>query len=78
MAPSNQAHKLHVPLLIAHGGSDVRVPVSESAQMVKAARQQGVPVWYLVAKDDGHGLTPKSHDFLFYAQWMFIKQYLMD
>ena len=78
IAPSNQTQRLRGPVLIAHGGRDARVPVSEAGQIVEAARRHGVPVWYLLAKGDGHGLTSKSRDFLFYAQVMFIRHYLMD
>ena len=77
MAPSNQAHKLRVPLFIAHGGRDARVPVSESVQMVEATRRQGLPVWYLLAQDDGHALSSKAQNFLFYSQVMFLQRYLI-
>ena len=41
--------------------------------------KQGTPVWYLMAKDEGHGYQKKSNqDFQFYASVLFLKQYLMQ
>jgi dipeptidyl aminopeptidase/acylaminoacyl peptidase len=77
IAPSNRTPKKVAPLLIAHGGQDSRVPVSEANQMVEAARKQGIPLWYLLAKDDGHWMSLKSRDFLFYAQVMLIQRQLL-
>jgi dipeptidyl aminopeptidase/acylaminoacyl peptidase len=37
------------------GLNDPRVPVSESDQIAAAVKKQGTPVWYLKAKDEGHG-----------------------
>ena len=48
-------------------------------QMVRTVRQNGTPVWYLMAKDEGHGFAKKSNeDFLLYAEVMFIRQFLLN
>ena len=40
-------------------------------------KQRGVPVWYLMAKDEGHGFRKKSNqDFQFYATILFTERYL--
>ena len=46
--------------------------------MVSTVRGAGQPVWYLLAKDEGHGFQKKKNrDFLLYAKVMFVKQYLL-
>ncbi|MBV9437134.1 MAG: hypothetical protein JOZ44_13830 [Acidobacteria bacterium] len=46
--------------------------------MVEKLRGSGVPVWFLVAKDEGHGFSKKKNqDFQFYASIMFVKTYLL-
>ena len=60
------------------GGNDPRVPASEAAQIVQRVRQNSVPVWYLLAKDEGHGFRKKQNaDFQFYATVEFVKAYLI-
>ena len=49
------------PLLIVQGLNDPRVPASESAQMVGLLRARGGEVWYLAAKDEGHGFRKKAN-----------------
>jgi dipeptidyl aminopeptidase/acylaminoacyl peptidase len=46
--------------------------------MVSIVRQNGTPVWWLMAKDEGHGFSKKANqDFQFYATVMFVKEYLL-
>jgi dipeptidyl aminopeptidase/acylaminoacyl peptidase len=60
------------------GKNDPRVPWSESQQMVDMVRKNGTPVWWLLAKDEGHGYRKKKNqDYQFYATVMFVKQYLV-
>jgi dipeptidyl aminopeptidase/acylaminoacyl peptidase len=78
IAPLNNAAKIKKPLFVVQGKNDPRVPASESEQMVKVVRQQGTPVWYLMAKDEGHGFAKKRNaDFQFYATVLFMKEYLL-
>ena len=77
-APANNANKIKAPLFVVQGGNDPRVPLSESEQMVKVVRQAGTPVWYLMAKDEGHGFAKKkNNDFLFYSTILFIREHLL-
>ena len=79
IAPLNNASKIKNPLFIIQGGNDPRVPLSEAEQMVEAAKGNGRPVWYLMAKDEGHGFAKKMNaDFQFYATVMFVRQHLLD
>ena len=78
IAPYNKAKNITKPLFVIAGKNDPRVPASESQQMVEIVRQNGTPVWWLMAKDEGHGFgKKKNQDFQFYAMVMFVKQYLL-
>jgi dipeptidyl aminopeptidase/acylaminoacyl peptidase len=77
-APLNNASKIIRPLFVVQGGNDPRVPLSESEQMVETVSKNGTPVWYLMAKDEGHGFAKKNNrDFLFYSTVLFVKEYLL-
>jgi len=78
IAPLNNAAKVTKPLFVVQGQNDPAVPPSESEQMIQAVRKNGVPVWYLMAKDEGHGFFKKpNQDFRFYATVAFVKEYLL-
>jgi len=77
-APLNNVAKIRKPLFVIQGQNDPRVPYTEAEQIVAAAEKNGVPVWYLKAKDEGHGFLKKPNaDFQFYATVHFVKQYLL-
>jgi dipeptidyl aminopeptidase/acylaminoacyl peptidase len=77
-APLKNAEKIRKPLFIVQGGNDPRVPLSESEQMLAKIRSVGTPVWYLMAKDEGHGFAKKTNrDFAFYSSILFMKQFLL-
>jgi len=78
IAPFNKAKNITKPLFVVAGKNDPRVPASESEQMVSNVRQNGTPVWWLEAKDEGHGFRKKKNqDYQFYATGMFVKEYLL-
>jgi dipeptidyl aminopeptidase/acylaminoacyl peptidase len=78
-APINHTDKIKKPLFIVQGGNDPRVPYTESMQMKEKIRQNGGIVWFLMAKDEGHGFRKKNNvDFQFYSTIEFIKQYLLN
>lgn len=77
ISPTAQADKITKPLFIVQGLNDPRVPASEAEQMVKAVRAAGTPVWYLLAKDEGHGFKKKANaDYQFLSSVMFFRQHL--
>jgi dipeptidyl aminopeptidase/acylaminoacyl peptidase len=77
-APLNDAGKITRPLFVVQGRNDPRVPYTEAEQIVARVRQNGTPVWYLRAENEGHGLARKENaDFQFYAQVMFMRQVLL-
>ncbi len=61
ISPLNNAARISKPLLVVQGLNDPRVPASESQQMVAKIRGRGGEVWYLAAKDEGHGFRKKSN-----------------
>lgn len=78
IAPANKAKSITKPLFVIAGKNDPRVPESESRQMVDIVRHNGTPVWYLMAKDEGHGFRKKKNlDFQFNAMVMFVKEHLL-
>ena len=77
-APLNNVDKVTKPLFIVAGMNDPRVPRTEAEQMVAALKQRSVPVWYLMARDEGHGFRKKNNqDFQFYATILFTERYLL-
>ena len=79
IAPMNNAQKITKPMFVVQGYNDPRVPRTEAEQIVATLKKQGTPVWFLMAKDEGHGFVKKKNaDFQFYATVEFIQRYLLD
>lgn len=77
IAPMNNIEKIKKPMMVVAGNNDPRVPVSESNQIVTGLKKQGTRVWYVMAKDEGHGFQKKANqDFQFYATVEFLQEYL--
>ncbi len=78
IAPLNNAGKITVPLFVVQGLNDPRVPVSEAEQIVAKVRANQGDVWYLLAKDEGHGFAKKNNrEFYQAAAISFIRQHLL-
>ncbi|MGI8582782.1 MAG: S9 family peptidase [Chitinophagaceae bacterium] len=79
IAPLNNAQKIKKPMFIVQGGNDPRVPRTEAAQMADKIKNNGGVVWYLEAKDEGHGFRKKNNaDFQRYATILFMQKYLLE
>ena len=61
ISPLTSAARISRPLLVVQGLNDPRVPAGESRQMVAKIRARGGEVWYLAAKDEGHGFRKKQN-----------------
>jgi len=61
ISPLTNAAAIKRPLLIVQGLNDPRVPASESEQLMARVRGAGGEVWYLAAKDEGHGFRGKTN-----------------
>jgi len=78
IAPMNHVNAITKPMMVVAGVNDPRVPKSEADQMVKALEANGTTVWYLAAKDEGHGFAKKKNaDFQFYTTVLFAQKYLL-
>jgi len=78
ISPLTSADKITKPLFIVQGKNDPRVPFTESEQMVATLKRIGTPVWYLMARDEGHGFAKKKNsDFQFYATVAFVREHLL-
>ena len=78
ISPLNNAHKIKSALFVAQGKNDPRVPYTEAEQIVKAARANGGPVWYLLYDDEGHGFRKKANsDYFNAASMQFWQTYLL-
>jgi dipeptidyl aminopeptidase/acylaminoacyl peptidase len=77
-APLNNARKITKPLFVVQGANDPRVPKTEADQIVATLKKQGTPVWYLLAKDEGHGFAKKKNaDYQFYSMVQFMREHLI-
>lgn len=77
-APLNNVDKIKKPLLIIQGKNDPRVPVSEAEAIVQALKKRETPVWYLLAKDEGHTFVKQANrDFRFYSIILFVQERLL-
>ncbi|MCB9262288.1 MAG: S9 family peptidase [Flavobacteriales bacterium] len=65
-SPSLHADQIKTPLLVVQGAKDPRVKQSESDQMVKALRDRGVDVEYMLKENEGHGFRNEENRFEFY------------
>jgi dipeptidyl aminopeptidase/acylaminoacyl peptidase len=61
ISPRGYVSAMKKPMMVYQGANDPRVPMSESEAMVAQLRKQGTEVWYVLAKDEGHGIARKSN-----------------
>lgn len=78
ISPLTNAANITIPLFVAQGANDPRVPATEAEQIVKTVRGNGGNVWYLLQKDEGHGFQKKSNkDYFGAAMMQFWQQHLI-
>lgn len=78
ISPLTNAGRITKPLFIIQGGNDPRVPRTEAVQMADKVAANGGTVWYLEAKDEGHGFRKKGNqDFMRWAVVEFMRRYLL-
>jgi len=65
ISPVTRAAEIRSALFVAHGANDPRVPASEAEQVVQAVRGAGQDVWYMLARNEGHGFRKKENRDLF-------------
>jgi dipeptidyl aminopeptidase/acylaminoacyl peptidase len=78
ISPLSSVEKIKTPILIVQGQNDPRVPLSEAEQVLAGVKRNGVPVWYVVGKNEGHGFARKvNQDYLQAVEVLFLRQYLL-
>jgi dipeptidyl aminopeptidase/acylaminoacyl peptidase len=68
ISPLFHAENIRVPLIVAQGANDPRVNIREADQIVKAMRDKGLPVTYVVYTDEGHGFARPVNRLDFYGR----------
>lgn len=78
ISPLHRASRIRAPLLVAAGANDTVVPMSQADLLVERVRAEGVPVWYVVAENEGHAYRRKSNlDYLRPVLMEFIRRCLL-
>ena len=78
ISPTSHVSKITKPLFVIQGANDPRVPASESEQMVRKMRENNSTVWYMLAKDEGHGFKKKENrDRMNEAIALFLNEHLL-
>ena len=62
IAPMNNIARITRPMLVMQGANDPRVPQSESDQVVRRLRENGIETWYVLFADEGHGFQKKHNN----------------
>jgi dipeptidyl aminopeptidase/acylaminoacyl peptidase len=78
ISPLSNAERIRAPLLVLQGQNDPRVPAAEAAQIAAKVRGRGGEVWYLLARDEGHGFVKKPNvDFANLVTTRFLQRHLL-
>jgi dipeptidyl aminopeptidase/acylaminoacyl peptidase len=72
-SPLKQAGRIKVPVLLAHGTQDHRVPIQHALQFRSAAESAGVKVEWVEYTDEGHGWFAPKHRVDF---WQRVEKFL--
>ncbi|KAA1243005.1 S9 family peptidase [Aquimarina sp. RZ0] len=70
VSPVYQIDKIKKPLFVVQGANDPRVNIDESDQIVKALRDKGYDVPYMVRYDEGHGFGKEENSVAMYKAMM--------
>ena len=65
-SPYYKAAEIPIPLMVVHGGNDIRVTQQESEQLVTAMREAGIDVEYILFPNTGHGFSSEEQVKTFY------------
>ena len=67
VSPLFHADKIKAPLFVVQGANDPRVKKAESDQIVKALKDRGIDVPYMVKDNEGHGFRNEENKMEFYS-----------
>ena len=61
ISPLTHVDRIRSALFVLQGANDPRVPVTEAEQIVKAVKASGKDVWYMLARNEGHGFRKREN-----------------
>jgi dipeptidyl aminopeptidase/acylaminoacyl peptidase len=64
----HRVNEIQIPMFIAHGFNDPRVPVGEAMQLALALKQAGREPRLFIAPDEGHGFAKLDNRIYFYER----------
>jgi dipeptidyl aminopeptidase/acylaminoacyl peptidase len=68
LSPLRDVGKITAPLFVFQGQNDARVPRAQADALVRALRTRGIPVEYMVAPNEGHGITHPENRIAYLAR----------
>ncbi len=68
VSPLTRIDEIKVPVLIAHGLNDPRVPVDEAMQLATELQKRGYDPEQIYFHDEGHGFAKLDNQILFYER----------
>jgi dipeptidyl aminopeptidase/acylaminoacyl peptidase len=78
IAPANNANKIRAPLFLAIGANDPYTSAEECRSMVRAVRNNGIPAWFLMATNEGHGfMDVRNYDYVLLSKALFVQLFLL-
>lgn len=79
ISPLTRADEIRIPLMVATGANDPRVPASEADQIIEVVRANGGEAWHFLAQNEGHGFAKKENaDYFLWSSIMFWQKHLLD
>lgn len=76
-SPVNFADRVRVPLLMAYGRNDPRVPIDQGYDIERALKKNNRPYTFIVEKEEGHGFRDETKRIAFYREIdAFLKQHV--
>jgi dipeptidyl aminopeptidase/acylaminoacyl peptidase len=67
-SPAQNADKIRMPVFMAYGGEDRRVPLIHGERMRDALERAGKPVEWMLKTDEGHGYAKLENRVEFYTR----------
>lgn len=81
ISPVTRAKELKTPTFILHPGKDIRVPVSQARELLKALKANNATVWYAEFADaihDGFPNTNANSDWMLASWILFMKTFVVN
>ena len=78
-SPVNHTDKIKVPVFIAHGKKDTRVPISQANKLIKNLKKSGVKYETAFYSKEGHGFASLKNDVDFNTKLIkFLKKHMSN